>query len=73
MKLFKRKPESPGNHEILTDILGSFLVMLIARAILEESFLITGDYICAGHIQSFFIGKLNSEFLSWVEQIIAAH
>lgn len=66
MKLFKRKPESPGNHQILIDIMSSSLVMLIARAILEVSFLITGEYICAGHVQTFFTVKIKLQisFLS---------
>lgn len=58
MKLFEQKPESPGNHQILIDIMNSFLLMLIARAILEVSFLITGEYICAGHVQLFVKVKI---------------
>jgi len=44
--------------------MSSFLVMLIARAILEVSFLITGEYICAVHAQSFFTAKIKFQISS---------
>lgn len=66
MKLFKRKSKYPGNHQIPIGIMSAFFVMIIASAILEISFLTAGEYICTGHVQSFFTMKIKLQisFLS---------